>query len=136
MRHLFLIFILSAVNINMSFAQENNQNNAQDFAVIISRIEGQEPISLKEWLNYTKLDYKLKASSEANKSSDVADNELTFFSDENGQKVPFKFNKGTISTQNPSKETLFKMFLISKRLSATLKSNTGKIFSDSDFYKQ
>ncbi|CAL2081926.1 hypothetical protein [Tenacibaculum sp. 190524A05c] len=136
MRHLFLLFILSAVNINISFAQENNQNKAQDFAVIISRIEGQEPISLKEWLNYTKLDYKLKASSEANKSSDVADNELTFFLDENGKEVPFKFNKGTISTQNPSKETLFKMFLISKRLSATLKSNTGKTFSDSDFYKQ
>ncbi|CAL2061189.1 hypothetical protein [Tenacibaculum sp. 190524A05c] len=136
MRHLFLLFILSAININTSFAQENDKKIAQDFAVIISRIEGQEPISLKEWLNYTKLDYKLKASSEANKSSDVADNELTFFSETNGKKVMFQFNKGTISTQNPSKETLFKMFLISKRLSATLKSNTGKVFSDDDFYKQ
>ncbi len=134
MRHLFLLFVLTTLNFNIGFAQESNQNNKQDFFVSISRTEGQDIISLKEWLDYTKLDYKLKAST--NKNSNLENNSLTFFMHEDGKKVPFQFNNGTISTQNPSKEVIFKMFLISKRLNAVVKNSSGKVYSNNDFYKQ
>ena len=132
MKHLFIVFATITLSLNTLFAQESKTNN---FSVSISRVENEHPISLKEWLEYTKMDASLRTINQSNKKEGSENNnELIHFND-GKQEIPFEFNNGIISANSPSKETIFKMYLISKRLHAEVKDSNGKIYSDKDFYK-
>ena len=132
MKHLFIVFATITLSLNTLFPQESNTNN---FSVSISRVENEKPISLKEWLDYTKMDATLKTINHSNKKEGSKNNnELIHFND-GKQEIPFESNNGIISTNSPSRETIFKMYLISKRLHAEVKDSNGKIYSDKDFYK-
>ncbi|MFY7672381.1 hypothetical protein ACOSP6_14975 [Tenacibaculum sp. MEBiC06402] len=137
MRHLLILTVLNIFFTNSVIAQDNNSDNVQDFSVSISRAKNQTPISLKEWFEYIEMDasvnFKMKASNTLSKNS--TDNSLIFLNYKDEKKVQLKFSNGVISVKKPSKDILFKMFLISKRLNADIKDSNGKIYTNDDFYK-
>lgn len=135
MKHLLILFVLSIFNINEINAQENSQDNStQDFFITVSRPQDKTAISLKEWQNYMKMDATLMSTNTTSKISNSENNTLTYVTYK-GDKKAIEFKEGIISSKNPTKGIIFKMFLISKRLNAEVKDSNGKIYTNDDFYK-
>jgi len=103
------------------------------YGVHIERSNGDDKLSLEEWLNYVSSDSEMNLIGKAVATSpkgDIVQYEapgMTQWTDpRTGEKALFDCRRNRISVGNPSRETIIKMFSVAKALRAVVTGDEGE----------